>query len=1300
MPLKRIAKYSLITAACAVCILIAVYAYFFYVYMPAHFQQEVLPELMKNAGISGFSGKVKSAGAFGANLGELCIGDPENPTLKVHSVIIKYRFRNIFMPRQPDITSIEFKGLELVCRLQNKNFEINNIDLAKFIAQLKEHFSGRHQHAVGSWGNTRLSITDGLMRLNWNGTKLLLPFELHFNPGSQNWESFCVDLKYTWREHPVNAELTVDMRKQQVEISLNARSEMRKLLTLLKKSGRFEVPHGLRLSGLLQLTGKIDFEFSPWKFRKITLSGSSRDCQADYGGLQLGNRKRPSGLKMPVTISIDSAGDAHIWKLENAMLTKPSPFIIRSLSCLVPADNRKALEFAGEFEFRFSQLGLLKYYRLKDLRSDNPVRRLAGSYNRISGNWQLKTAAEGPHARHDAIKAVMTCGNSKIFAEIDDLRISGNGNARNGALELTTLIRDFSAVGRQNAYFAKQAKLDSILELVFAPGKKLHIKKNTFKLTLPEFSVSSPVRQLEARDLSIAGSNSFTGFNMNSFALSATAAGIGIRQDGENLTGRNNKLKLDGILHKDKNTWETALSVTAENISGQYRNCGFTLHNVHSNNFITLKAPISLCKQQNIDNCNLRLQCGRGELASGNNWLKLSGFDVGAALTFAADGALQHRTFSGKIRNSELKYQSAHASASEVELMGKYEPGTAKAAAGEKENQDFLARLEAAALTVRHGNMLYSAKLPQFNLSGKSGSNTAGSFIPETVRIAGETVDFQLARGQELIKVSELNLNADTVFSNTAESFKAGLQNLRLELNSEKISGIWSGINICSAKTGLEAAADINCKTDRVGLNRIRGALAAEKLIAYGKSWKLGSGKLKSNVSGELLDTELNLELKPEIRCYDFYAASHDAALNVPEVSIKAEVENGKATGSLFFNQATFCKNGLALSCAGISIFLPFGTGAAEGRMEAKQLKLNNRELGKVDAKLQYHDGNILIRASHFSQILDNASLFFSGKLKLASFPGWEGDFTVPEFKVKNPLSVSELFPALKNIGVAGKTALEGHLEGDLQNCRASGSVAINNGTLYFADWELSGASGKCAFSDLFGLESNTRQKLYCRQLKNDSIELADVQMEFEPHGLDKLLVDRLAAKWFGGSLTSLNSFTLEKACSVPDKINFLASAITLSPFLEYSGIKGFITDAVVSGIIPFSIRKGKVYISGAALATQASEMGALRLENDLTEYGGGTVEDKAAASQREFAMAALKHFNYNWIRLNVNISEDNTEISLNLDGYPAKTLPFRYDEQKKAFVPAAPDEPGITGDMTIETNFKIPVKSTSEDSK
>ena len=1301
MPLKRIAKYSLITVICTVCVLIAAYCYFFYVYMPNHFQKEILPALMKNAGISGFSGKVKSAGAFGANLGELCIGDPENPTLKVRSVLIKYRFHNIFMPRRPDITSMEFNGLELICRLRGKDFEVNNIDVEKFINQLKKHFSGRHKNAIGSWGNTKLKITNGLMRLDWNGTRLLLPFELQFNPGKQNWEVFTADLKYTWREHPINAKLTVDMEKQAVEINFKANTEMKKLLDLIEKSKRFDIPAGLRLAGLLEVAGKASFGFSPWKIQQVKLSGTSKNCYMNYGELSLCNKRRPSGLKIPMVLSVDSTTDGYIWKLENAMLKKPLSVFVRDVSCHVPGDKRKALDFDGEFEFELGKLKLLRYYNIKDLSKSSLVRKLSGRYNRITQNWQIQTPEQGDYARYEPVKTVLACGQSKIFAELGDLGINGRGRERSGLLELDMLIREFSATGYQNACFANKIKLNSRLRLIPASQGKVRIKKNSFKFTVPEVSVSSLARQMEIKDFTIVGSNSFDGFKMNGLALVANTETVHIKQNGEAFVGENNKFTLDGVMHKTKKTWEIAFTSSSENISGAYRGCDFNLRNARSKNFLTLSTPDFAWRLKGLESGNLRLRCDDASFDKDENHLRFSGLNLGTALSFSPDGILIKKTYSGKVAKAELKYKSYSASATRLELMGKYDPESNKKVSskvkGKKEIQDFLTRLEAEALTLQCDDIICSAKQPQFDFSGKTGDNFQKNLVPDSVRGGLETSELSLMRGKELLKAVDLTLVADALLENSNTgigNLKKAFNSLKLKIKSDKVSGIWDNINICSSKNKFDIVGEIKPGSDDFEIKKFTAALSAEKTMVYGKSWKLASSRLKSNASGAgKLDSKFKFE--PEMRCYGFYASSHDAAFNAPEASVKTQLNNGKFTGSLFYDKGAFYKNNLKLACTGISMFLPFGVGASEGTMEVKQVKLDKRKLGQIDAKLQYKSESeeIAVRASHFSKVFPNASLFFRGRLKLDSFPDWEGDFTVPEFKLQNPLSAGEMFPVLKNIGLSGKTSLEGSLKGNLKDCSASGTVSLNGGSLYFDAWELSGVKGKCTFTDLLKLKSNARQKLYCRQLRNDSIELYDMFLEFEPHGLEELQIDRLVVKWFGGTLTSLSSFILKNNNSVPEKVNFLASGITLSPFLEYLGVKGFVTDAVVGGVMPFSIKSSKVYIPGAALATKASDMGFLRLEGNLDNYAyKGDLKSKAAVNQRDFAVAALRRFNYNWIHLNARTDKKKAEVALSIDGYPSKALPFRYDEQKKMFIPVSSEEPGINGDMTIETNFKIPV--------
>jgi hypothetical protein len=208
--------------------------------------------------------------------------------------------------------------------------------------------------------------------------------------------------------------------------------------------------------------------------------------------------------------------------------------------------------------------------------------------------------------------------------------------------------------------------------------------------------------------------------------------------------------------------------------------------------------------------------------------------------------------------------------------------------------------------------------------------------------------------------------------------------------------------------------------------------------------------------------------------------------------------------------------------------------------------------------------------------------------------------------------------------------------------------------------------------------------------MKNDSIKLSNMQLEFQTQGWKKLQIERLSANWFGGRLTSLTPFALVNDNSVPVKVNFLSSKITLSPFLDYLGVKGFATDAFVGGIIPFSVKDNKILISGASLATETSNRGFLCMNDDWSKYiKPGT--DEAQASRKEFTAAALKRFNYNWIRMDVTTIPEMVSVNLNIDGYPDKAIPFKYNAKTKVYERIPSEELGINNDMTIETKFRIP---------
>ncbi|MCK4981578.1 MAG: YdbH domain-containing protein, partial [Victivallaceae bacterium] len=1087
----------------------------------------------------------------------------------------------------------------------------------------------------------------------------------------QNWEIFTADLKLSLREHPIKAELLVDLKKQTTEIKFNARTEMKKMLNLIEKSKQLTALSELKLAGLVDVKGNVSFGFSPWTIKKLMVSAASKNCEIHYGTLSIRNKQRLSGQKIPLAISVSSNGKEFIWKLKSGLVKSPVAVYVRELSCFVSQLKGKVLRFAGEFEF---DLARLRLYNIKNAGEINLVRKMTGRFNRITKNWQLQTAESGSHARKTPVKSIVTCGDTKIFADISELGFKGRGCGQNGNLAVKMLIKEISATGSQNAFFCNNVELDSNFQLIPASNGKMRIKKNHFKFVTPELFSSSLERQVKIKDLTINGSNSFDGFKMNGFEFTADSEDIKIKQNHDLLTGKNNKLTFDGVFQKSKKTWELAITTSSAGIVGKHKNNDFSLRNAQSKNFLSLDDPLFNWSMSR--NCNLRLKCDAGEYGNEKEYLKFSGFNIGTALILDAKKRWPERTFNCKIAKVNTKYQDSYAAVSKLEL------------AGRSEGEQLTSSLAAKSISVQRNNIKYFAELIKFNLTGKTFNEL---MLPKYLQAGFVLPSLLVSRGKEQVKIVNTSLKADASFynDNSDKNWHRSLKNINLELVLGKISGIWKDINILSTKTRISARAETGLKNSVLYFKKLDAGVNVENTVAYSKSWKLASRgiSVNSTTSGTI---DSKLILKPNMKLRDFYISSRDTSLSVPEVSIAADLTGGKVSGTVSYDKATFQKN-KNLVCRQISVRLPFGDAAAEGEIAINKIELRKRNLGKVSAKLQIKDDNLLIKGSHFSEFFSNAGMFFSGRMKLDAFPAWEGDFSVPEFKVKNAGNARIMFP-VPGLDFVGKVTMEGHLEGDLEKCKGSGVVSVKGGNLSFNSWKLSDVTTTCTFTDLFNAKSAARQKLHCGQVENDSIKFSNMKLEFQSHGMKKLQVERLSVEWFGGRLTSLTPFSIENNNSIPGKVNFLSSKITLSPFLDYLGVKGFATDAFVGGIIPFSVKDNKVLISGAFLATSASRRGFLCMNDDWSKYIEAGA-DESRTNRKKFTAAALKRFNYNWIRLNVTTTPEMSSVDLSIDGYPAKAVPFKYDIKKALFEPVSADEPGLNNDMTIETKFIIPGK-------
>lgn len=78
--------------------------------------------------------------------------------------------------------------------------------------------------------------------------------------------------------------------------------------------------------------------------------------------------------------------------------------------------------------------------------------------------------------------------------------------------------------------------------------------------------------------------------------------------------------------------------------------------------------------------------------------------------------------------------------------------------------------------------------------------------------------------------------------------------------------------------------------------------------------------------------------------------------------------------------------------------------------------------------------------------------------------------------------------------------------------------------------------------------------------------------------------------------------------------------------------------------------------------------------------------------SQLDLAREALKDFEYTWAKLALNTVEDTLHVNMEMDGKPAKVLPFEYKKEVNSFVRVHGSSPGSRFQgIRMDVNLTLP---------
>ena len=283
----------------------------------------------------------------------------------------------------------------------------------------------------------------------------------------------------------------------------------------------------------------------------------------------------------------------------------------------------------------------------------------------------------------------------------------------------------------------------------------------------------------------------------------------------------------------------------------------------------------------------------------------------------------------------------------------------------------------------------------------------------------------------------------------------------------------------------------------------------------------------------------------------------------------------------------------------------------------------------------------------------------------------------IPEMEIPGRFSI--------NASAETRAALKKHV------LETAGLIRIHGGSLNMPDMDLKvdGITGNIAFSDLLNPESLPGQMISVKSIKAGQFRFSDAGLRFSVEHGKSLNIENLKFKWCNG-LVSTESIRL------PDRDNrfFLTlycDRLEMDSLLRQIGAFDAEGGGTLSGRIPVVYNNGDISFDNGFLFSTPGRGGRIFV-NDLDRMLEGFPRDTPEFSQLDLAGEALKDFRYQWAKLRLNTSGDTLDVKMELDGKPAKILPFEYRKDINSFMRVDAKSPGSRFQgVKLDVNLKLP---------
>ena len=427
------------------------------------------------------------------------------------------------------------------------------------------------------------------------------------------------------------------------------------------------------------------------------------------------------------------------------------------------------------------------------------------------------------------------------------------------------------------------------------------------------------------------------------------------------------------------------------------------------------------------------------------------------------------------------------------------------------------------------------------------------------------------------------------------------------------------------------------------------------------------------------------------------------ARINISDVTMSGQVKTNINGAIDLGGVLQFAGAGVSVPETGVKISgargvvplkWPPGKQMKNGDISIAALSYKQINFGAITGKIQQTAAGFDFKGRHISRLLPEMSLNFNGDAKLfdTKVPTAKMNFTLLRPDQAAEIDLGNFLPGSKGVKVNGKLMFTGELAAGSSGIEGSIDLQVQNASVRIekGKFAVEGIQMSLSIPELPKLRSAAGQHLVFSRIALGDLVAKDGRIDFQIESPQSFLIEKTHFIWCDGNV---DTQSMRIAPGVEDyRITFYCDRLNLAKVLEQFGAAAAEGEGAVNGRIPLHYQNGKIRFDDGFLFSTPGSGGKIYLKGtDILT--AGIPPNTPQYVQMELAREALKDYDYSWAKLNIASEGEELLLQMQMDGKPAKRLPFVYSKDIGSFVKVEAESKGSKFQgIRLDVNFRLPL--------